>query len=821
MNLRIRTPRIRRAWCWASVVLLLLTACSSGSSSSPTATPGSTPAPGTSAATASGSPVQSQEKIGTVFLQLLTIYSTQGLDSARNYATDEGLMNKQGEVRMTLVLDTSDPQMLDSTASAASKIGGRVTASFDNRIQLVAPVQALLEYGQTATQGVPGRTSFFHDLAGFDHVKTIERTPVGQPTPGTPTIPPTLRSKLTGGISEGVALTNADKWQAAGITGKGVRVGIIDSSFTKYQGILAGAKVTARAFRDDGLIGDEEITDHSIHGTACAEIVHEMAPDAELFLASTDTEGSFISAVNWLTQTAHVSVISISLAWLGLPTDDTSRISHTVDTAHTAGIFVAVAAGNFADGLIDADFSGAHFAATFTDSDKDGYHDFPGTKEKNGFHVWVPNKAPFRIFLDWDDWKAPHVNYDLYLYDQGGKEVARSTDDQTKGFTPNELVRASLPGGIYTLKVKKVKATDPNLAFNLTTFDTQFEQTTPSGSIGIPADARGAATIGAIDVRTDIVAVYSSLGPTKDGRAKPDLSGPTSGLSYTFTLANVERFGGTSAATPHVAGAAALYKQAFPAAKPDDTLKYLVAHVKPPKGSKSGKNITGAGRLFLDTVPQGANTKPVITPAASGTPASTASPTPRVTATGTRAATPTTMPATNVVFTDDFSSSASGLPAAGYQNGEYHIAFDANASVSVIYPDQTVSGAATEVYEVQTHSVIGPPGNGMSLLLRARDENNFVRCTIWDDGYFKTSMKVYGSLQDLGYSDLSPAVKRDGVNALRVVVQGTKFTFFVNGQQVRQVDVPDIWTEGGFGLQGSPFRDPGEVAFDNLKVTTG
>jgi subtilisin family serine protease len=60
--------------------------------------------------------------------------------------------------------------------------------------------------------------------------------------------------------------------------------------------------------------------------------------------------------------------------------------------------------------------------------------------------------------------------------------------------------------------------------------------------------------------QNDAVEYYSSLGPTIDGRLKPDLVGPdsvSSGTYGTFSQCG-SGFAGTSAAAPHVAGAAAL-----------------------------------------------------------------------------------------------------------------------------------------------------------------------------------------------------------------------------------------------------------------------
>ncbi len=776
------------------LLVLLLAACG-GSKATSTPQAGSG-APGLPAATGNPTGGQNLDKVDKIFLQLIAIYQSQGVDAAKQFARDQGLVTKQDEVRVTLILDSDDPAVADSTALSVGRLGGRVTATMGNQLEFVVPAQTLMEYGKQAN-----KRNFFADLADFPHVRDIKRTPTMTPSVTPPAGSGTRSAQ--GAKSEGVALTGADKWQAAGITGKGVKIGIIDGAFNNYQQFLGGVKVTTKSFRTDGLIEDPEEAE-AIHGTACAEIVAEMAPDAEIYLTAFDTPGEFVTAIRWLVGTVGVSVISTSIGFDGrFPLDGSGPLAQEIDRAKAAGVFFAISAGNEASGIFGSDGAEGHFGATFADGDGDGFHDFAGAKQKNGLQVKTGTE-PFRIILNWDDWQRPHVNYDLFLYDMAGKEVARSDDNQARtGKSPVEAIRGKVARGTYLLKVKKVNPNDPDLPFNLFFGGSQFEQVTAANSLSTPADAKGAFTIAAVDVKTGKVEEYSSQGTTMDGRKKPEISGPDNNSSFAYASAGNPSFPGTSAATPHVAGAAALYKQAVPNATPDATFRFFADHARKPQGSLAGDNISGVGLLFLDAVPQSGSTRP----------APSAAPT-----VPTLVGTPMTA---GVTFTDNFASSTSGLPAPGYQNGEYRVHADTGSLTPVTYP-RFVQRAASETYEVQVRKTGGADDALMGMEVRRLDKDNYLLFVIANDGLYGAFARVNGSLHAVGTAGASPAIKVNGANSLRVTIDGTKFAFAVNGQTVTRVDIGDIWTQGAFGfVGGGGTNGPADVVFTNYSVVLG
>ena len=189
--------------------------------------------------------------------------------------------------------------------------------------------------------------------------------------------------------------------------------------------------------------------------------------------------------------------------------------------------------------------------------------------------------------------------------------MASSEDLQFGGLgdDPHEYLRLEvhpspvLSEGRYYVAVSHELGDAPEWLQLRVRFFGSLENPTESGSIGNPGESAnpGMLAVGAThywDART--IASYSSRGPTPDGRVKPDIVGtacaavasypPETNQDGTITC----WFPGTSQASPHVAGLAALVSQRFPDYTPAQVASYLKNHAEE-RGDPGTDNTWGHG----------------------------------------------------------------------------------------------------------------------------------------------------------------------------------------------------------------------------------
>ena len=761
-----------------ALLLVSLPGCSLGGARA-TATPGATPTPAAPTPVPMrgiATPTGSELKIDTVLLDIVQAYRAEGRQAAEQRARDAGVIGKTNEVRLTLVLtDANTKPVVDQVQS----LGGRVVGTHDNVVDISVPVDTLLTYAGS------GGNNLLQDLASFNTVRELRVTP--SPEREGLAFPPgvgvaELQAQVARTVSEGVAVTGADRWHAAGLTGQGVKVGVIDGGFFGYEALLGSglpARVTARPFNAANALYTDE---SEVHGTAVAEIVHGMAPGADLYLAAIDGPTDLQRAVRWLVDEVQVNVISMSLGWNGLTRGDgTGIFADAVNYARGKGVLFVKSAGNEGD---------AHYAGTFADGNGNGWHEFAPGKET----LRVTAADDLRVVLNWDAWSGERVNLDLYVYTEDGTPVASSRNDQGAGRDPVEIVGyRARPGQTYLLRVQAPAKPARPVPLMIVAKNSEIELSDPRGSISTPGDARGSFTVGATLWKNDRLESYSSQGPTIDGRLKPELAAPAGVTSSPYAKAG-QPFDGTSASAPHVGGAAALVFSAMPGATADRVEEYLERNARDLE-EPGPDNKTGHGRLQLGDPSQARGGAPAGTPTAAA-----------------RAG------ANGPAFGDPFTNPASGLPNGGesrYEGGKYRVSPNAPnravwATYGSSYGDVTIEVTAQLEGSATAGIVFWQGGN-----------EEYYLFSISADGSYQVALFQAGRWSSLTPWTRNAAIAATSPNRLKLETRGATITVSANGKVLGTTQAPAPGS-GRLGLLAATFAQPGGGAtFGDLQVTPG
>jgi len=357
---------------------------------------------------------------------LLTVLLVGVVATAAGAAANEGAASSE---RLEIVFDpaalpASDRERFEDRAQSirdAVASGLPLWRSFDAREVLHDTLAALAKHGVDVGDAA---------IINFDSIEaevaTAQRDSLKSLRFVRETHSPMVATPAGNVDSEGLEALGTDVANTAGITGAGIKVAIIDSEWRDLNATVAaeelseipvplqfqvnGTGTTVTAGKKANGSGERE------HGTAAAEVVHEIAPDATLLAYRLDYSGTGqVTAAAIKLAIRHATdqgakVILVPLHFLSTMSDPKSPaqggknlFTDDIGYAKAAGATVVVAAGNEAL---------RHYAATFTPCTDCNTANLCNTATNDSnFHIFDDDLPLNDIYLDTD--------YDDYAYNDG------------------------------------------------------------------------------------------------------------------------------------------------------------------------------------------------------------------------------------------------------------------------------------------------------------------------------------------------------------------------------------------------------------------
>lgn len=331
----------------------------------------------------------------------------------------------------------------------------------------------------------------------------------------------------------GVEVGDLSSVHDRGVTGEGVKIGVIGSRFTADHPAIDDRVNDYRQFADDGRL----LADGGAHDTGVAEIVGRTAPNASLYLAgvgSRATPETYEAAVDWLLAN-DVDVVVDSASYFPPDADGMDRMNAVAANASDDVVFVT-SAGNYAAHHWGGRVAASDSAGGWVEFAPDTAYNFLGDGAVSG-------QVSLRLYWSGD------ADLDLYVYrNVAGADdpiVAKSAADQSGDGSHAEAIDVSLPEGHYYVAVRRRSVGGPT-ELDLFAANNALAVTSSNGSMVAPATAEDVIAVGATDDAGQH-RHYSSIGPLLD------ISAPDGA----YTEAAGELYG-SSASAPVVAGTVAL-----------------------------------------------------------------------------------------------------------------------------------------------------------------------------------------------------------------------------------------------------------------------
>ena len=426
--------------------------------------------------------------------------------------------------------------------------------------------------------------------------------------------------------TEGDTILQSDLVRNLGFTGEGVRVGVISDGSVGLSASQASGDLPNNVVQFSSCeIGF--ISPDCAEGTAMAEIIHDIAPDAELAIADAlTTTLEFIQRLDQLANDFEADIIVDDLGFFPEPYFEDGDIAQAVNALPDNIVYIS-SAGNNGENHYQSSFEpGSTISVDPTDLFQlDPPLVFPVTTHDFGTTIGqAPSQSlPFTVaagatscaILQWNDPFADGSNeniiaindYDLYFYDSPNLDslaaASISIDNTIEGtcVTNENLFNQTfyLVVGLFSGNAQQ----EIEIHFSTTQqlISPQF-QVAENSIFGHAASERAIAvgTINVQDFLQNDIADFSSQGPSRidfpvrQDRQKPEITG-VDGVSVTGNGGFSQIFFGTSAAAPHIAGITALLKSANPSATRDQ-IENALLNGAVDLGTPGTDNTFGTGR---------------------------------------------------------------------------------------------------------------------------------------------------------------------------------------------------------------------------------
>ena len=447
--------------------------------------------------------------------------------------------------------------------------------------------------------------------------------------------------------SAGDRTHNADTARAEiGVTGVGVKICALSDGIDSLAASQAAGELPAVDVLPTQAGGGDE-------GTAMLEIIHDVAPNAELgFATAFNGDASFADNIRALRFELNCDVIVDDIIYFKEAPFQDWIIAQAVNDVIADGALYFSSAGNEGNTV---DGTAAHWEGDYVNSGQvigkyAGYaHDFdpgPGTQIFQPVSNATPAGTP--VLLNWSDPLGGSANdYDLYLLDSAGNVVRMSQDFQTGTQDAYERLDMLATDG---LRLAIVKFTGADRYLSLSALRGRFVDNgglkafnTPGVTFGHSA-ARGAFSVAAAPADEPLpfdlepgdppnpsgpfpnafdedsaLERFTSDGPRRvfyeaDGtpitpgnvsstggevRQKPDI---TAADGVMTSVPGFDPFFGTSAAAPHAAAIAALVLSGNPGIDPAEVREALISTAidigEPGVDGRSGAGVILADRVL-------------------------------------------------------------------------------------------------------------------------------------------------------------------------------------------------------------------------------